>query len=81
MLKAARRSGADDLKQIKGIGPKLEKLLNSLGFFHFDQIASWGKQELAWVDENLKGFKGCATRHSWVAQAKELMTSQQTDAS
>ena len=80
MLKAARISGADDLKQIKGIGPKLEKLLNSLGFFHFDQIAFWSEKELAWVDENLEGFKGCATRQNWVAQAKKLVTSQQTDA-
>ena len=80
MLKAARRSGADDLKQIKGIGPKIEKLLKSLGFFHFDQVASWNEKELAWVDENLEGFKGCASRHNWVAQAKELMTSKQADA-
>ena len=81
MLKAAQGSGADDLKKIKGIGPKLEKLLNSLGFFHFDQVASWSENELAWVDENLEGFKGSATRHNWVVQAKELMTSQQAGSS
>ena len=79
-LKAARKSGADDLKRIKGVGPKLEKLLNSLGFFHFDQVASWRENEMAWVDQNLEGFKGRATRDNWVAQAKELMSSQETDA-
>ncbi len=79
-LKAARKSGADDLKRIKGVGPKLEKLLNSLGFFHFDQVASWSETEMAWVDQNLEGFKGRATRDNWVAQAKELMSSQETDA-
>ncbi len=79
-LKAARKSGADDLKRIKGVGPKLEKLLNSLGFFHFDQVASWSENEMAWVDQNLEGFKGRATRDNWVAQAKELMSSQETDA-
>jgi NADH-quinone oxidoreductase subunit E len=78
-LKAARKSGADDLKRIKGVGPKLEKLLNSLGFFHFDQVASWSENEMAWVDQNLEGFKGRATRDNWVAQAKELMSSQETD--
>ena len=79
-LKAARKSGADDLKRIKGVGPKLEKLLNSLGFFHFDQVASWSENEMAWMDQNLEGFKGRATRDNWVAQAKELMSSQETDA-
>ena len=80
-LKAAQKSGADNLKHIKGVGPKLEKLLYSLGFFHFYQVASWSESELAWVDENLKGFKGRATRDNWVAQATELMSSQETDAS
>ena len=71
-LKAARGSKADDLKQIKGIGPKLEVLCNKLGFFHFDQIAAWTSAEIAWVDENLEGFKGRVTRDEWVKQAKIL---------
>ncbi len=80
VLKAARKSGADNLKHIKGVGPKLEKLLNSLGFFHFDQIASWSEPELAWVDENLEGSKGRTTLNNWVAQAKEIMSSGEADA-
>lgn len=71
-LKAARATGADDLKQIKGVGPKLEKLLNSMGFFHFDQIAKWTGAEIAWVDENLEGFKGRVSRDGWVDQARVL---------
>jgi NADH-quinone oxidoreductase subunit E len=71
-LKAARASGADDLKQIKGVGPKLEALLNSMGFFHFDQIAKWTGAEIAWVDENLEGFKGRVSRDGWVDQARVL---------
>lgn len=69
-LKAARQGGADDLKKIEGIGPALEKLCNSMGVFHFDQIAAWGDAEIAWMDGNLKGFKGRVTRDKWVAQAK-----------
>ncbi|MEZ5798469.1 MAG: NADH-quinone oxidoreductase subunit E [Paracoccaceae bacterium] len=72
VLKAARGGKADDLKQIWGVGPKLEALCNRLGFFHFDQIAAWTEAELAWVDENLEGFKGRATREKWVAQARVL---------
>ncbi len=71
-LAAARDGKADDLKQIKGIGPKLEILCNSLGFYHFDQIANWTADEVAWVDENLEGFKGRVTRDTWVEQAKIL---------
>lgn len=71
-MKAPRKSGADDLKMIKGVGPKLEKLLHGLGFFHFDQVAKWTQSEIAWVDENLEGFKGRVSRDDWVAQAKIL---------
>jgi NADH-quinone oxidoreductase subunit E len=71
-LKSARGGKADDLKLILGIGPKLEKLCQSLGFYHFDQIAAWTTDEIAWVDDNLEGFKGRVTRDKWVAQAKIL---------
>lgn len=71
-LSAARAGGPDDLKRIKGVGPKLEALLHSLGFYHFDQVAAWTEEELAWVDDNLEGFKGRASRDEWVAQAKVL---------
>lgn len=73
-LGEARGGQADDLKLIKGVGPKLETLLHSLGFFHFDQIANWTAEEIAWVDENLAGFKGRVTRDDWIVQAKVLAT-------
>ncbi|MFP4239335.1 MAG: NADH-quinone oxidoreductase subunit E, partial [Rhodosalinus sp.] len=69
---APRAGGADDLKQIKGVGPKLEQLLNRMGIYHFDQIAGWSADEVAWVDANLEGFKGRVTRDDWVAQARAL---------
>ncbi|WP_111732711.1 NADH-quinone oxidoreductase subunit E [Roseovarius amoyensis] len=71
-LEAARDGKPDDLKQIKGVGPKLEKLLHSMGFFHFDQIAAWTEAEVAWADQNLVGFKGRVSRDEWVKQAKTL---------
>jgi NADH-quinone oxidoreductase subunit E len=71
-LKAARKGKADDLTLILGIGPKLATLCQSLGFYHFDQIAAWTPAEIAWVDDNLTGFKGRVTRDKWVVQAKVL---------
>ena len=59
---------------IEGIGPALEKLVNSLGFFHFDQIASWSDSDVALVDAEMKTFKGRIARDKWVAQAKIIVT-------
>ncbi|WP_287184366.1 hypothetical protein [Rhodovulum sp.] len=78
-LNAPRKGGADDLTRIKGVGAKLEKLCNDLGFYHYDQIASWTPEEVAWVDENLEGFKGRVSRDEWVAQAKVLAAGGETE--
>jgi predicted flap endonuclease-1-like 5' DNA nuclease len=69
-LSAPRGGKSDDLKVIEGVGPAMEKLLNEHGIYHLDQIAGWGPAEVAWMDGNLKGFKGRVTRDKWVAQAK-----------
>lgn len=71
-LAAPRNGAGDDLKLIKGVGPALEDLLHRLGYWHFDQIAAWTPEEVAWVDENLEEFKGRVTREGWVEQARQL---------
>lgn len=78
-LTAARDGKADDLKRIKGVGPKLEAQLHEMGFYHFDQIAAWTEAEIAWVDENLEGFKGRVSRDDWVAQARLLADGGETE--
>ena len=69
----------DDLKRIKGIGPKLEKLCNSLGVMRFDQIAAWTARDVAKVDDHLGSFKGRITRDEWVDQAKLLAAGKVTE--
>ncbi|MGB3407361.1 MAG: fused NADH-quinone oxidoreductase subunit E/endonuclease, partial [Jannaschia sp.] len=76
---APKDGSADNLKAIKGIGPKLEKLCNSMGFYYFEQIADWSADEIAWVDSNLEGFKGRVTRDEWVKQARVLAEGGETD--
>ena len=66
------RGKADDLKLIWGVGPAFEKLLNKIGLWHFDQIASWSAADIAHVDHLLKGFQGRIARDEWVKQAKKL---------
>ena len=73
-MNAARAGKADDLKEIEGIGPAMEKLVNELGFYHFDQIAGWSDADVALVDAEMKGFKGRITRDRWVAQARIIVT-------
>lgn len=72
-LAAARDGAADNLQELEGIGPALAKLCHELGIFHFDQIAAWGPAEIAWMDGNLKGFRGRVSRDKWVAQAKIIV--------
>lgn len=73
-LTAARGGKADDLKELEGVGPALEKLVNGLGFYHFDQIAAWTDADVALVDGEMKNFKGRIARDRWVAQAKIIVT-------
>ncbi len=62
----------DDLKAIKGIGPKIESTLNNLGIYHLDQIADFTEENIIWVNEHLQ-FSGRIEREKWVAQAQNLI--------
>lgn len=70
-IAAARDGKADKLQRISGIGPKNEKILHGLGIFHFDQIAVWSREQVAWVDDHLK-FNGRIAREEWIKQARLL---------
>ncbi len=78
-LDGPRGGSADNLKEIKGVGPKLEGVLHKMGFYHFDQIANWTDEEVAWVDQNLEGFKGRVSRDNWIEQAKILAAGGETE--
>ncbi len=71
LMDAAPAGGGDDLKVIKGVGPKLEGLLNGLGVYQFSQIAAFSATDIAWVDSKLS-FKGRIVRDRWVDQARDL---------
>lgn len=69
----ASASDADDLKAIKGVGPKLEGMLNDLGIFTFRQVSKMGAAEYDMIDELLGAFQGRAKRDNWAKQAKALL--------
>lgn len=72
VLSAALYGKKDDLQKISGVGPKLEKLLNSNGVFYFWQVAEWNKRDIDIIDERLDTFKGRISRDNWVHQARQL---------
>ncbi|EAS48597.1 hypothetical protein SI859A1_01081 [Aurantimonas manganoxydans SI85-9A1] len=61
----------DDLTQIKGIGPTVERLLFEQGIFRYDQIAALGESEIAAIEAAI-GFSGRIGREAWVEQARAL---------
>ena len=71
-LAAPRAGGADDLKKIKGVGPKNEAKLNALGIYHFDQIAEWSLDNARWIGAAL-ATPGRIERGKWIQQARELV--------
>ena len=71
ILLARPQGGADDLKAISGIGPKLEAALNAAGIFHFWQIASLTDEQIAALDQRLD-FRGRIARDDWIDQARKL---------
>ena len=70
---SADASQADDLKLISGVGPVLEKTLNSIGIFTFGQVSKMTSEEYNLLDSLTKSFPGRAERDNWASQAKDLM--------
>ncbi len=66
----------DDLKQIKGIGPAIEKTLHELGIFRFDQVAEMNEYDIDRIAKRLKGFRTRIYREDWIGQARNLQDQQ-----
>jgi len=62
----------DDLKLIKGIGPKFEKDLNGKGIYYFRQIAAWKAKDVTMVEGVIDSFPGRIQRDEWIKQAGGL---------
>ena len=75
----APSSEADDLRKIKGLGPKLVALLKEQGITSFAQIAEWSDEDVARIDATLGRFAGRIERDQWVAQAKLLVTGESSE--
>lgn len=67
-----QRAARDNLKLIKGVGPAIEKTLNEMGIFRFNQIAEMSEYDIDRVAYRLKGFRSRIYREDWMGQAREL---------
>ncbi|MCF6327806.1 MAG: 30S ribosomal protein S2 [Devosiaceae bacterium] len=61
----------DDLKEISGVGPVIEKKLHALGITKYSQVADFSKEDIEKVDLELN-FKGRIDRDNWLEQAAQL---------
>lgn len=73
-LERTGRIPRDNLKLIKGVGPAIEKTLNEMGIFRFNQIAEMSEYDIDRVARQLKGFRSRIYREDWMGQARELLT-------
>lgn len=63
---------SDDLRQLRGIGPKLLASLNELGFVRFEQLARIPDDDLEIVAKALRLSLRRIEQDGWVLQAREL---------
>lgn len=69
---AKAKASKDDLKDIGGVGPALEKKLNAEGITSLKQIAAMDAAQIDALSEKI-GQGDRAVREEWVEQAKELL--------
>ena len=65
----AHEGPGDDLRMLKGVGPKLLAQLNANGITRFEQLAGLGETEAAMLDERMGAFRGRIARDRLVEQA------------
>ena len=63
----------DDLKIISGIGPFIEKKLNALGIYTFEQISKFTPEDEKVITDAIEFFPGRIERDEWVNQAKKIV--------
>lgn len=70
--KSSKKSAnAEDLKQLSGVGPAMEKKLNAEGITTVSQIAELTKEQIAELDAKI-GVKG-KIEDTWQTEAKEIL--------
>jgi predicted flap endonuclease-1-like 5' DNA nuclease len=64
--------GEDDLKRIRGIGPRFERAPKENGIGRYQQIATWGPAEIEEIAGKIGVNAKRIVRDKWVQRAREL---------
>ena len=73
----ADEDSKDDLTKINGIGSFIEKKLNSIGIYNYQQISKLSNDEIETVTDLIQFFPGRIVRDNWKGQAKQLLESKE----
>jgi predicted flap endonuclease-1-like 5' DNA nuclease len=63
----------DDLKVVKGIGPKFEKLLKARGITEVRQIAEWTDADVEAIAKKIDVKASRIRREDWIGRAKRVL--------
>ncbi len=69
----ASHAQADDLKEILGVGPFLEKKMHAIGVYTFAQVARFTPEDVDKVNDIIEFFPGRIERDNWVGQAQAFV--------
>jgi predicted flap endonuclease-1-like 5' DNA nuclease len=73
-IKFATADEKNDLKKINGIGPFIEKKLNDIGIYTYEQISQFDAELISLITDAIQFFPGRIDRDDWVGQAKKLLS-------
>lgn len=71
ILSAPRSGAPDDLTLIEGVSALQQSTLYALGIYHYDQVAAWTPEHVAWIDNYLR-LRGRIEDEEWIEQAAAL---------
>ena len=75
----ATEADKDDLKKISGVGPFIEKKLNAIGIYTFEQVSKFSDEDIKNVTDLIEFFPGRIIRDDWRGQSNVLKDGGQTD--
>lgn len=67
----------DDLTLIEGVGTFLEKKLNNIGVYTYEEMSTWDSNRVAEVTKAIGHFEGRIEKDKWVEQAAQLALKKQ----
>ena len=72
-IPSASSADKDDLKSIDGVGPFIEKKLNDVGIYTFEQVSQLDAELIQHITDAIQFFPGRIEKDDWMGQARGMM--------